>query len=66
MSENKPIPTFSIPADAYATFEAQAAKEGKSFSRAVRDAMRDYLAQRGIKADFEGSGREETPDKETP
>jgi hypothetical protein len=52
MSGKKVVASFDVPADAYDKFDAQAGKEGKSFAKAVQDAMRDYLAQRGIQADF--------------
>ena len=53
MSKKKAVAGFHVHADAYDKFAAQAEKEGKSFAKAVQDAMRDYLAQRGIQADFE-------------
>ncbi len=52
MSHRKNVPTFAVPTDAYTAFGAQAKIEGKSFSQAVRDAMSEYLASRGVQADF--------------
>lgn len=52
MTDRKTLPPIKVPALAYDAFEEQAKADGKTFSNAVRDALKEYLAKRGVTAEF--------------
>lgn len=51
--KKKNVPVFPIPETAYEKFSQLAKDEGKTFSQAIRDAMKEYASNRGVEAEFD-------------